>query len=93
MKYELGIVTCFTTQTIYENKRTNTESLLRRWKNLSSSKSLSSWQRFVKRWPIKSTIGGQADNHNRGRRPARPFAMLANDATGSAVCRMSALGR
>lgn len=58
---KLGIVVC-TTLIIYENKRPNIESLLKKPKTPLSNKSFLNWQMFVKRWPIKSTTFGQADN-------------------------------
>ena len=46
---ELGIFACSTTLIICENKRPNIESLLKKQKTPSSSKSFSNWQRSVKK--------------------------------------------
>ena len=61
-----SIVACFTTLIIYENRQSNIESLLKRPKTPSSSKSSSNWRRFVRRSRIISTTGEQVDSQLEG---------------------------
>src|ERR1700730_8945173 len=60
-----SVVAC-TTQIISGSKRRNIGNLPKPQKTPSSSRSFSNWPPFVRRWRMKSTIGGQADSRNNG---------------------------